>query len=79
MLMRPNVVVPAAKLSQQGRQRIKAVDFHPVQFGLERSEQALDLSVLPRAARIGTLVAEAGEREGDAEQAGHEYRFVVRT
>lgn len=46
---------------------------------LERAEEAFDLSVLARTVQIGSLVADAEQKECEAKYAGGEDRLIVRS
>lgn len=78
MLMRPHEVVEETELAERDAQRSEALDLQLVELALERQEQPLDAAVLPRAARIAALMADAGEPQRRSEDVRHEHRLVVR-
>jgi len=75
--MRPDVVVEEAELAKRAVERIQRVDSELVELALERAEEALDAPILPRAARIGSLMADTEKGECEAERPGSEDGFIV--
>lgn len=72
-----SVVVVKPKVAQQTVERFGAKHRDLIKTGFERAEEALDSTVLPRAARLGELAANAEQFEGDFEHAAPKDGFIV--
>lgn len=77
MLVRSNVVVPAAERDQLAMQVVVVSDADAVELLFERAKEPLDPSVLPRTMQIDTLVPDAKQRQPGAHHPRDEAGFVV--
>lgn len=77
MLMRPDVVVEESELAERTIQRLEAHHFPLIELLLQRPEQPLNPSVLPRAAWIAALMANPCQREHAPKHPTGEARFVI--
>lgn len=75
--MRTNVVVPAAKQVEVAIKLAEIGNLPLIELLFERAEEPFDSAVLPRAAGIGTLVANAQALQPEAEFAAGRDGFVV--
>jgi len=63
VLVRTNMVVEEAKFGEGPVQGVKGVDANLIELRLQCAEEALDAAVLPGAARIDSLVANAERKQ----------------
>lgn len=75
--MRPDVVVPVAESNQINIELFDARDDPLVKLVFEGAEQPFDPAVLPGAAGVGALVADAEFFQGKTEGHRPEHAFVV--
>ncbi len=77
VLVRPDVVVEEAEFTQRLIECRKRFNSKLIELGFERAEEALDTAVLPRAAGIGALMADAEQEQREAKRPGGEDGFIV--
>lgn len=76
--MRPDAVVEKPEFSERMIQGFETHHLPLIEFPLQRPEQPLDPSVLPRTAGIGALVLNPRQRQHNAKHPAGETRFIVR-
>lgn len=77
ILVRANDVVPDGEQGERAGQFAPVGDAPSIQLLLERAEQALDPAVLPGAADLAALVADAEQGERGTEAARGEHGRIV--
>jgi hypothetical protein len=70
-------VVPEAEIAKQAGEGFAALDFEAIELRLEGTEEPLDAAVLPKTARGGELLANAGKPSHGAKDGTAKHRFVV--
>ena len=78
ILMRPQLVAPAAEIAQESVEHGAVGEDELPQTSFQRPEEAFDASVLPRAVQIDALVANPQQLEADAEHLSGEAALIVR-
>jgi len=78
MVMGPEMIVDVACLGQRPIERRGIVKRMLSQQPLHRADEPLDPAILPRAARLAVLQANAQEVQCEAERPRRKHRFVVR-
>lgn len=78
MLMGPEVVIDRSNLLQGSITRGRIIDRIVHQQLFQGSDQAFDTAVLPRAARLAVLQANARTPQSQTKRPRREHRFVIR-